>query len=88
MRNICFEKLYKICVGQTSTRSFPEKSKLSMSLNQWSKVFVKFVFNVYQVERYPNILKLSCIPLAFTSYKACLQNKERSRTSLPASFSA
>ena len=29
-----------------------------------------------------------CKPLAFISYKAILQNKKRSRTSLPASFSA
>ena len=33
-------------------------------------------------------LKLSCRPLAFTSYKAILKNKNRSGTSLSASFSA
>ena len=43
-------------------------------------------FIVYQVEDYGNTLKLSCRPLAFTSYKAFLKNKKRSGTSLPASL--
>ena len=42
---------------------------------------------VCQVEDYRNRLKLSCIPLAFTLYKAFLKNKTRSGTSLPVSFS-
>ena len=33
-------------------------------------------------------MKLSCRPLAFTSYKPFLKNKSRAGTSLPASFSA
>ena len=41
-----------------------------------------------QVEFYWNMLKLSCKPLAFTSYKAFYKNKKRSGTSLLASFSA
>ena len=49
--------------------------------------YVQFVFIVCQVEDYQNILKLSCRPLAFTSNKTFLKNKERSRTSLLASFS-
>ena len=43
---------------------------------------------VCQVEGYLNILKRSYGPLAFTSYKAFLKNKESSGTSLPTSFSA
>ena len=35
------------------------------------------------VEGYRNILKLSCRPLAFTSYKAFLKNKKRSGTCAP-----
>ena len=58
-----------------------------MSLDQQSKV-LQFVFIVCRVEDYQNILKLSCRQLAFTSYKAFLKNKKRSRTSLPASYSA
>ena len=37
---------------------------------------------------YQNILKLSCRPLAFNSYKAFLKYKKRSGTSLPVSSSA
>ena len=50
--------------------------------------FIHFVFIAGQVGYYQNILKLSCRPLAFTSYKAFFKNKKRSRTSLPVSFSA
>ena len=50
--------------------------------------FIQFVFIVCQVECYRNILKLSCKPLAFTSYKAFLKNKKRSETCFPDSFSA
>ena len=50
--------------------------------------YIQFVFIVCQDEGYQNILTLSCRPLAFTSYRAFLKNKKRSRTSLPASFSA
>ena len=39
-------------------------------------------------EGYRKILKLSCRPLAITSYKAYLKNKKKSGTSLPVSFSA
>ena len=47
-----------------------------------------FVFILWQVEGYGNILKLSCRSLAFTSYyKAFLKNQKRSGTSLPALFS-
>ena len=49
---------------------------------------MQFVFIVCRVEDYRNMLKLTCRPLALTSYKAFLKNKERSETSLPASFSA
>ena len=48
--------------------------------------FKQLVFMVCQVEDYQNILKLSCRPLAFISYKVFLNNK-RSGASLPASFS-
>ena len=61
--------------------------KLSISLDQYSKVLY-LVFIACQVEDYRNWLKLSCRPLAFTSYKAFLRNKKRSGTSLLASFSA
>ena len=52
------------------------------------KSFIQFVFTVCQVEAYQNILKLSCMALAFTSYKAFLKNKKRSGINLPASLLA
>ena len=52
------------------------------------KFHTVFFFFVCSVEVYQIILKRSCRPLAFTSYKACLKNKKRSGTSLPASFFA
>ena len=67
MRNIFLEKSYTKCGGETSPRSFSEKLKLSISLDQQSKV-LQFAFIVWQVEGYRNILKLSQKPLAFTSY--------------------
>ena len=48
----------------------------------------QFVYIVLQVEGYRNILKLGCIPIAFTLNKAFLKNKKRSGTTLHASFSA
>ena len=83
MRNIFLEKSYTKCGRKTISRPFSKKSKLSFILK-----FYIFVSIVCQVEDYRKCLKLSCIPLAFTSYKAFLKNKKRSRTSLPASFSA
>ena len=43
--------------------------------------FTWFNFTVFQAEDYRNILKLSCRPLAFTTYKPFLKNKKRSRNS-------
>ena len=38
MGNIFLEKLYGKCGGETSPRPFSKKSKLSISLDQYSKV--------------------------------------------------
>ena len=38
MRNIFLEKSYTKCDGETIPRSFSKKSKLSISLDQYSKV--------------------------------------------------
>ena len=40
--------------------------------------FYTVCFGACRVEGYRNILKLSCRPLAFTSYKAFLESKTRS----------
>ena len=39
MRNIFLKKSYTKCVGETSHRPSSKKSKLSISLDQWSNVF-------------------------------------------------
>ena len=54
--------------GEPFLRPFSEALKLSISLDQSSKVSYN-LFIVCQAEGYQNILKLSCRPLAFTSYK-------------------
>ena len=45
-----------------------------------------FVFIVCQVVHYRSILKLSCRPLAFISYKAFKKNEKKSGTSLLVNF--
>ena len=70
MRNICLEKSYTKCGGETSRRLFSKKLKLSISLDQLLKVFYRLFFIVCQAEGYQNILKLSCRPLPLTSIKA------------------
>ena len=52
------------------------------------KSSIQPIFTACQVEGYQNILKLSCRLLRFISYKTFWKNKKRSRTSLPALFSA
>ena len=66
MSHIFLEKSYTKCSEETSPRTFSEKLKLSISLDQW---FVQFVFIASQVEGYRNTLILSCRPFAFTSFK-------------------
>ena len=48
--------------------------------------FYTVCFVLCQASGYQNILKLSCRPFVFNSYKALLKNKKRSGTSL--TFSA
>ena len=42
MRNIFLEKSYTKCDGENSPRPFSEKLKLTISLDQWSKVLYSF----------------------------------------------
>ena len=84
MRNIFLEKSYIKCkMGwRSQSRTFYEKSKLSISLEQQSEFLNLFLLYV-QIKVYQK-----CCPLAFTLFKAFLRNKKRSRTSQPISFSA
>ena len=51
LKNIFLEKSYTKCCEETIPRPFFTKSKLSISLDQYSKVYV-FCFFVCQVEYY------------------------------------
>ena len=64
------------------------KIKIEHFVGSIVEIFIQFVPIKRQVEGYRNILKLSCRPLAFTSYKAFFKNKKRPGTSFPASFCA
>ena len=83
MRNIFLEQSFPKCSEDT----IPKKIKIEHISASIVESFMQFVFAVCKVEGYQNILKLSCRPLAFTSYKAFLENKKRFGTSLLASFS-
>ena len=56
MRNIFLEKWYTKCGGETSPWAFSEKLKLSIYLDQYSKVFYSFIG--YQIEGYQIETKL------------------------------
>ena len=46
LRNILLQKLYKKCGGETIPRLFFKRLKLNISLEQYSKIFIYFVFIV------------------------------------------
>ena len=78
MRNICLEKSYTTCDGETIPRPFSKESKFSISLDQQFKVLYSLLLLNSKSKGYRNTLKLSCRPLAFISYKASLKNRKRS----------
>ena len=89
MRKNFFEISCAKCARVASSRPFYKKSKLINNPSSTIWNVTKFVFLLYvQVEVYQNILKLSCRSLTLTLHKASFKNKERSGTSLLASFSA
>ena len=67
MRNIVLEISYTKCGEEISSRPFSKETKLSISLDQQSKVLNSLFLLFAQVEGYRNILKLRYRPLAFTS---------------------
>ena len=75
MKNIFLEKSFTKVVEKLLPHPFL-KNQIEHISESISKSLMQFVYIVFQVEGYQNILKLNCRPLAFTSYKA----------SLPASF--
>ena len=76
IRNIFLYKSFTKCGGETIARPFSKNSKLSISLD----------ISACQVKDYLNILKLSCRPFAYNSYKSF--KKKSYGNSFSASFSA
>ena len=57
MKNIFLEKSYTKCSGDISSSPFSKKTKLGISLDQWSEILHSlFVFYI-QVKDYQNMLK-------------------------------
>ena len=88
MRNASLEESYTKYGRETISRLFSKKSKLRISLVQYSKLIYSMFFIACQVEGYRNILKVRWRPLAITKCKASIKSKTKSGTSLPALFSA
>ena len=84
MRDIFPEKSFTKCGEETSPRPYSEKSKLSISLDQYSKV----LYNLFLLYAKLRAIKICCRALGFTSYKAFLKNKKRYGTNLPGLFYA
>ena len=69
MRNIFTKKWYTKFGGETSLKPFSVKLKLSISLDQQSKVSYSLFLLHAKLRGYQNILKLNCRILAFISYQ-------------------
>ena len=82
IRDIFLEKSYLKCGGETISRSFSRKTKIEHGCRSIVESFIKFIFLACLVEGYQAILKPSCRPLTFTSYKA-LQKRALELVSLP-----
>ena len=81
------EKSCRKCVWQISSIPFSKSWKLSIYVDQQSEYLYSLLLWFVQDTNYLNILKLSCRPFSFTSYKVFLKNKKRSGTSFVTSFS-
>ena len=88
MTNIFLGKSCSKYGDETIFRPSSKRSKLSISLDQQSKVLYILFLLHYQLEGCRNILKLRWRQLAFISYKTFWKCKKRSGTSPLASFSA
>ena len=86
LRNIFLEKSYTKCRKETIPRLFSKKIKLDHISGSIVQSLCFYCTQSWGLLKYIEE-KLSCRSLAFTSYKAFWNNKKRSGTSLPASFS-
>ena len=64
MKNI-FEKLYAKYVGEVSPRSFHEKLKLSISLDQQPENVIKFVLIVCPIRGLPKYIITKVLAICF-----------------------
>ena len=87
MRNIFFQKSYIKCAGDTSPSHFP-KNRNGAYLWINSLEIYKVYFYCMLSWGLSKYIEIKFRPLAFTSYKAFLKNKKRSRTSVCISFCA
>ena len=60
VRNIFLEKLHTKWDGESSLDLFRKKLKLSIALDQQTKILYSFFLLEVQVEGYQNILQLNC----------------------------
>ena len=88
LRNIFLEKSYTDCGGETIPRSFFKKSKLSVSLDQYSKVLYILLLLFGKLRTLKTDWNLAADHLHLPQRKLFLKNKKKSGTSLPVSFSA
>ena len=77
MKNKCTK-----CGGETIPRFFYKKSKLTISLDQYTKVLYSLFLLYIKVEKYQNIVKVSRRQLAFISYKAFFKKRDLELVSL------
>ena len=70
LRNIFLQKPYTICGGETSPRPFSEKLKLSLSLDQQSKVLYSLFLLCWGLSKYIETkLPISCFDLILSFVK-------------------
>ena len=87
MKDIFLENSYAKCGRQTSPKIFPRnKNRTYLWISSLKLYAVGFIR--CPIQGLPNILKIKCWSLAFSSCEAFSENKMRSGTSLPASFLA
>ena len=88
MGNIFLWKLCTKCGGESIPRPFSKRTQTWAYHWINNLTFYAVCFYCMLKWQYRTILKLSCWPLAFTSFIAFSKNRKRSKTSLYGSFSA
>ena len=70
MRKIFLQKKHTKCGKENNDRPSFRETNLSIYLNQQSEVSYSLFLLNFKFEDYQNILKLRCLPFAFSSCKA------------------